>query len=201
MNSPFRVRPGSRPGFRLAPAPGLPAAPVSSPLFRSGVQKYTFFPNRQTFQEKFFEKFFFSPRLPPPLALPLLPRSRRTGPQKYCFFPFRQTFPKEFFVNHRRKRLNSLSSTSKKNPRPAAVPTRQGPGTPSPARKSDATRCRPPEPEGNTAETRRSKDKTEGNGPLNGKADGCGLRRAGVPPRNAASPAASLHTSAQAVSL
>ena len=57
MNSPFRVRPGSRPGFRLAPAPGLPAAPVSSSLFRSGVQKYTFFPNRQTFREKFFEKF------------------------------------------------------------------------------------------------------------------------------------------------
>ena len=153
MNSPFRVRPGSRPGFRLAPAPGLPAAPVFTPLFRSGVQKYTFFPNRQTFQEKFFEKFsksFFSPRLPPPLALP---RSRRTGPQKYCFFPFRQTFPKEFFENHRRKRLNSLSSTSKKIPAPRPSPRAKGPGR------------RPPRPEirRNTLQTTGTRRKHRGN--------------------------------------
>ena len=58
MNSPFRLRPGSRPGFRLAPATRPPGrSGLHPPLFRSGVQKYTFFPNRQTFREKFFEKF------------------------------------------------------------------------------------------------------------------------------------------------
>lgn len=38
------------------PRPGLPAVPVI-PSFRLGVQKYIFFPNRQTFSEKFFEIF------------------------------------------------------------------------------------------------------------------------------------------------
>ena len=96
MNSPFRVRlRNSRPpGFRLAPSPASRPS-RSSPSFRLGVQKYIFFLNRQTFSQKFFEKFF--PRGSRPLCLPRPPRSRETGPQKYCFFPFRQTFFQEIF--------------------------------------------------------------------------------------------------------
>lgn len=68
---------GSRP--RLPPCPVPASRPSrSSPSFRLGVQKYIFFPNRQTFSEKFFEKFFS--RGSRPLCLPRspapLPRNR-----------------------------------------------------------------------------------------------------------------------------
>ena len=56
MNSPFRVRLRARAPASASPRPGLPAVPVA-PSFRLGVQKYIFFPNRQTFSQKFFEKF------------------------------------------------------------------------------------------------------------------------------------------------
>ena len=56
MNSPFRVRLRARAPASASPRPGLPAVPVA-PSFRLGVQKYIFFSNRQTFSEKFFEKF------------------------------------------------------------------------------------------------------------------------------------------------
>ena len=78
MNSPFRVRlEGHRPRLPPCPVSGLPAVPVA-PSFRLGVQKYIFFSNRQTFSEKFFEKFFS--RGSRPLCLPRspapLPRNR-----------------------------------------------------------------------------------------------------------------------------
>ena len=56
MNSPFRVRLRARAPASASPRPGLPAVPVA-PSFRLGVQKYIFFSNRQTFSQKFFEKF------------------------------------------------------------------------------------------------------------------------------------------------
>ena len=76
---------------RLRP-PGRPGRP----LFPFGGAKVHLFFEPPNFSRKIFRKVF-SPRLPPPLALPPLPRSRGTGPQKYCFFPFRQTFSKEIF--------------------------------------------------------------------------------------------------------
>ena len=129
MNSPFRVRLKShRPRLPPCPVSGLPAAPVFTPSSVRGCKSTPFFRTAKL-SEKNFSKSFF-PRGSRPLCLPRPPRSRETGPQKYCFFPIRQTFSKEFFVNHRRKRLNSLSSTSKKIPVPRPSPRAKGPGRP-----------------------------------------------------------------------
>ena len=94
MNSPFRLRPGSRPGFRLAPATRPPGrSGLHPPLFRSGVQKYTFFPNRQTFREKFFEKFF-SPRGSRPLSP--CPAPAGQDRKSTAFSRSAKLFPKNF---------------------------------------------------------------------------------------------------------
>ena len=123
MNSPFRVRLRARAPASASPRPGLPAAPVA-PSFRLGVQKYIFFSNRQTFSQKFFEKFL-SAAPAPSASLPPLPRSRETGPQKYCFFTIRQTFFKEIFE----KFLNPLTVSIKKNARILIdSPTERGSG-------------------------------------------------------------------------
>ena len=111
MNSPFRVRLKShRPGLPPRPDTGLPAGPA--PLFPFGGAKVHLFSEPPNFSRKIFRKVFFSTRLPPPLALAPLPRSRETGPQKYCFFPFRQTFSKEIFE----KIFNKLTVSTRTPP-------------------------------------------------------------------------------------
>ena len=96
MNSPFRARLKShRPPASALPRLRPPGRPGHPPLSVWGCKSTSFFLNRQTFSQKFFEKF--SPRGSRPLCLPRPPRSRETGPQKYCFFPFRQTFFQEIF--------------------------------------------------------------------------------------------------------
>ena len=106
---------------RLRP-PGRPGRP----LFPFGGAKVHLFFEPPNFSRKIFRKVF-SPRLPPPLALPPLPRSRGTGPQKYCFFPFRQTFSKEIFE----KIFNKLAFntvTARGFPSPKRAPDTHPPG-------------------------------------------------------------------------
>ena len=93
-----RLRPPGRPGRPLFPFGGAKVHLFFEPpnFFGLGVQKYIFFSNRQTFSQKFFEKFFF-PRLPSPLPPSLArPAPAKQDRKSTAFLQSAKLFSKKF---------------------------------------------------------------------------------------------------------